>query len=53
MLQPGEARLVDIPIDPDRLAVKLRVTTSAGAKPTDFERGSTDRRFLGCWIEVR
>jgi hypothetical protein len=53
MLQPGEGRLVDIPIDPDRLAVKLRVTTSAGAKPTDFERGSTDRRFLGCWIEVR
>jgi hypothetical protein len=53
ILKPGEERLVDLPVDPHRLAATLRVSASAGARPIDFERGSTDSRFLGCWIEVR
>jgi hypothetical protein len=31
----------------------LRITSAHGARPTEFERGSTDTRFLGCWIETR
>jgi hypothetical protein len=51
--QPGEEKLIDLPMDPNRRAETLRVTASAGARPTEFERGSSDTRFLGCWIEVR
>jgi len=52
-LNPGEERLIDLPMDPNRRAETLRVSASAGARPTEFERGSSDTRFLGCWIEVR
>ena len=34
-------------------AMRLRVTAAHGARPTAFEPGSTDTRFLGCWIETR
>ncbi len=52
-LNPGEERLIDLPMDPNRRAETLRISASAGARPTEFERGSSDTRFLGCWIEVR
>jgi hypothetical protein len=31
----------------------LRVSAAQGARPTEFERGSEDSRYLGCWIETR
>ena len=52
-LNAGEERLIDLPMDPNRRAETLRISASAGARPTEYERGSTDSRFLGCWIEVR
>src|SRR5436190_7768493 len=52
-MRPGEERMVDIPIPRGRSAVPLRVTSARGARPTTFEPGSTDTRFLGCWIETR
>jgi hypothetical protein len=50
---PGEERLFEIPAIRGRVAVPLRVTSARGARPAEFERGSTDTRFLGCWIETR
>jgi hypothetical protein len=52
-MTPGEERLVDIPAHPERRRTWLRVTSTAGARPTEFERGSQDARLLGCWIEIR
>jgi hypothetical protein len=52
-LDAGGERLVDVPIEPGALGVSLRVAAARGATPTQYERGSTDTRFLGCWIEVR
>lgn len=51
--KPGEERTFDIPIPPGQTSLALRVTSAHGARPTEFERGSTDTRFLGCWIETR
>jgi hypothetical protein len=53
VLAPGEERLVALPAPVSSGASALRVTASRGARPTEFERGSTDRRYLGCWIETR
>jgi hypothetical protein len=53
VLRPGEERLVDLPVPPDSREVFLRITSARGARPTQFERGSADARFLGCWIETR
>ena len=54
VLAPGEERLVTLPFagGPSG-AIRLRVTAAHGARPTEFEPGSTDTRFLGCWIETR
>ena len=35
------------------LSVPVRVAPARGARPVEFERGSADTRFLGCWIETR
>jgi hypothetical protein len=51
-LGPREERVIDVPADGSQRAV-LHVTSAAGARPVDMEPGSTDRRLLGCWIEVR
>jgi hypothetical protein len=52
-LDPGEERLFEIPMPRGRVAIPLRVTAAHGARPSHFEPGSTDTRFLGCWIETR
>jgi hypothetical protein len=52
-LSPGEERLVTRSVPADSAGMRLRVTAAHGARPTAFERGSTDARFLGCWIETR
>ena len=53
VLEPGAERLIDVPLSPERLGATVRITSAAGATPATYERGSTDQRFLGCWIEVR
>jgi hypothetical protein len=52
-LPPGGERLVDVPVAAGAPGISLRVAASSGATPTAYEQGSTDTRFLGCWIEVR
>jgi hypothetical protein len=53
VLAPGEERMTTLPFLPGSQALKMRVTAAHGARPAEFERGSTDTRFLGCWIETR
>ena len=52
-LEPREERMFDVPFSPGTHAALLRVTTSAGARPSDLDPKSEDRRLLGCWIETR
>jgi len=44
-LAAGESTTVDVPVS------RFRITVEHGARPIDFEPGSTDIRFLGAWIE--
>jgi hypothetical protein len=53
VLAPGEERTTTLPFPPGSPALKMRVTAAHGARPAEFERGSTDTRFLGCWIETQ
>jgi hypothetical protein len=48
-LRPGDERVFDLPAQRSL----LRIATSAGARPSEFEPGSKDHRYLGCWIEIR
>jgi hypothetical protein len=43
----GETKTIDVPV------TRFRVAVAAGARPVDFERDSTDARFLGVWLEPR
>jgi hypothetical protein len=52
-LKPREERLFDVPIDPARAGVVLRVRSATGVRPSDIEPGNLDKRVLGCWIETR
>jgi hypothetical protein len=52
-LSPGEERIVTRQVAAESGGMRLRATAAHGARPTEFERGSTDTRFLGCWIETR
>ena len=49
---PREERIIDLPAA-GRTHVVLHVTSAAGARPVDRDPRSTDRRLLGCWIEIR
>ena len=52
-LAPQEERLIEVPEARNAPAVPLRIATTAGFRPYLVEPGSTDHRFLGCWIETR
>lgn len=52
-LAPGEERDVRVPLDPERKAALLEVTSRGGFRPSDVEPGSADRRYLGVWLEPR
>jgi hypothetical protein len=49
-LAPGETREVQVPLAPSRGAALLRISSTAGFRPSDAEPGSRDSRFLGVWI---
>jgi hypothetical protein len=56
IVEPGGSHAVSIPLQtqPDlemRLA-PLDITVRDGFVPAEVEPGSTDRRVLGCWIEM-
>lgn len=51
-LGPGEEHRIDVPLDTVRHATLVRVTTSAGFRPSEVEAGSRDDRFLGVWIKL-
>lgn len=52
-LTPREERTLDLPVEANRPGVVLRVASARGARPADVEEGNRDKRFLGCWIEMR
>lgn len=51
-LVPGEAVEVELPVF-DSGVVPLAITVETGFLPRDIDRTSTDRRFLGAWVEVK
>ena len=52
-LTPGVPREVHIPPPAKPAPFLLRVKTENSFVPADFAPGSTDRRILGCWIEIQ
>jgi hypothetical protein len=54
-IEPGAPRRVAIPTgDVSGFGVRLtplEIAVEKGFIPADVDRGATDRRFLGCWIE--
>ena len=53
-LKPGEERLIALTVpDSGSAALSVQVTAAQGAAPAQFEPGSTDRRLLGVWLEIR
>jgi hypothetical protein len=52
-LQPREERMISVRHASGRAATLISFHTSQGFTPSRVEPGSTDHRFLGCWIELR
>jgi hypothetical protein len=52
-LQPGEERVIPLLLPAERPAALIRFRPETGFRPSEVERGSTDSRFLGTWIELR
>ena len=51
-LVPGQAVEVELPRFPAGV-VPLTITAESGFYPRDLDPTSTDRRFLGAWVEVK
>ena len=51
-LGPGEEHRIHVPIDRERGAALLTVTTSAGFRPSAVDQKSRDDRFLGVYVKV-
>ena len=51
-LVPGQAAEVELPQFPSGV-VPLTITAETGFYPRDADPKSTDRRFLGVWVEVK
>jgi hypothetical protein len=52
-LKPREERTVDLPLEPGRTSIVVRITSASGVKPSELEPGNLDQRVLGCWVETR
>jgi hypothetical protein len=52
-LAPGEERRIQVPIDGQHGAALLKVTTSAGFRPSAVDVKSRDDRFLGVYVKVQ
>jgi hypothetical protein len=51
-LPAEEIREAIIPLAGSFRPVRLRLTTSSGFIPAEVFPGSSDRRLLGCWVEI-
>lgn len=51
-LTPGEAVEVELPMFPSGV-VPLTIDATSGYSPKELDPASTDRRFLGIWVEVK
>jgi hypothetical protein len=49
-LQPGESRPIRIPTPRPGNPEMMRITTSAGFRPSDVDPNSRDQRFLGVYV---
>ena len=52
-LDAGQEEEVEVPVDPARGAVLLRVVSRGGFRPSEVEPGSRDTRLLGVWLLPR
>jgi hypothetical protein len=52
-LTPGEEQLVRLTNSRWRSSARVRITSRNGFRPSTAEPGSTDLRYLGCWVETR
>jgi hypothetical protein len=52
-LGPGEECRMDVPLDAQRDATLLTLTSSAGFRPSDVDSKSRDHRFLGVWLKIQ
>jgi hypothetical protein len=52
-LHPGEETTLVIARKRATADVVVRFQTAAGFRPSEREVGSTDVRYLGCWVEIR
>jgi hypothetical protein len=50
---PEEERETQVPVDPARGAVLLRVVSHGGFRPSEVDPGSHDTRLLGVWMSPR
>lgn len=51
-LVPGQAADIELPMFPNGV-VPLTIDVESGFFPRDYDPASTDRRFLGIWVEVK
>jgi len=51
-LEPSAVREVEVPAGRQPGIIPLRITSRSGFTPAAAQEGSTDERFLGCWVEV-
>ena len=52
-LQPRQELTIAVPIVGGRPGVLVGIEATSGFRPSDVDRGSTDTRFLGAWVEFR
>ena len=53
ILEPGAERILQIPADHRRRAIRLKVAATKGFRPAEVDPKSEDLRYLGVWIETR
>jgi hypothetical protein len=51
-LTPGNATDIELPMFPSGV-IPLTIDVASGFSPKDADPASTDRRFLGIWVEVK
>ena len=51
-LTPGTAAEIELPMFPNGV-IPLNIDVASGFSPRDADPKSTDRRFLGIWVEVK
>lgn len=51
-LTPGTAAEIELPMFPSGV-IPLTIDVASGFSPRDADPASTDRRFLGIWVEVK